>query len=227
MKLTTFAWNVWDGRRRVEVCPFSFSFRPIRPACRPLTVTPTDTRTNQHAPYVGPRQVADENARHKIPFIARILRLFVRRPPSCSSCDSYIVYRLYFPGVLVGPYLEFATYSSLITGSFDVTSGGSSEPRRPIPIGRKRTAYRKMLFALGYLGIYMGLSPRISYQISVTDWFLEQSLPSRFVRSSESDHTVNPVVLRKALTFVLLHAGFLSFRSQASLSAPSITAYGS
>lgn len=99
------------------------------------------------------------------------------------------MYRLYFPGVLVGPYLEFATYLSLINGSsMDGTSGDSSEPRRPNLIGRKRTAYRKMLFALGYLGIYMGVSPQISFQTSVTDWFLEQSLPSRFVRSSESDH---------------------------------------
>jgi hypothetical protein len=140
----------------------------------------------------------------------------------CSSCDSYIRCRLYFPGVLVGPYLEFATYSSLIAGSlFDVTSGGSSEPRRPIPMGRKRTAYRKMLFALGYLGIYMGLSPRISFQTSVTDRFLEQSLPSRFVRSSESVHA-----LRKPLTFVLLRAESLSSRSLALSSAPSITACG-
>lgn len=137
------------------------------------------------------------------------------------------MYRLYFPGVLVGPYLEFATYSSLITGSlFDVTSGGSSEPRRPIPIGRKRTAYRKMLFALGYLGIYMGLSPQISFQTSVTDWFLEQSLPSRFVRSSESDQAPSSYPKENA-HFVLLYAGFLSSRSLALLSAPSITACGS
>jgi hypothetical protein len=67
MKLTTFAWNVWDGRRPVEVCLFFNST-----ACRPLTVT-------RHAPYAGPRQVADENAHHEVPFIARILRLLVRR----------------------------------------------------------------------------------------------------------------------------------------------------
>jgi lysophospholipid acyltransferase len=92
--------------------------------------------------------------------------------------------RLYFPGVLVGPYLEFATYLSLVGGTlFDVTGG--SEPCRPIPSGRKRTAYRKMLFALGYLGVYMGLSPTISFHTSVTDWFLEYSLPSRFVSSFE------------------------------------------
>jgi hypothetical protein len=71
MKLTTFAWNVWDGRRPVEVCLFFNST-----ACRPLTVT---RHAYQHAPYAGPRQVADENAHHEIPFIARILRLLVRR----------------------------------------------------------------------------------------------------------------------------------------------------
>jgi hypothetical protein len=149
--------------------------------------------------------MADENARYEISFITRILRLLVRKtPPFCPSCDSYIVYRLYFPGVLVGPFLEFATYSSLIAGSlFDVTSGGSSEPRSSIPMGRKRNAYRKMLFALGYLGIYMGLSPKISFQTSVTDWFLEQSLLSRFVRSSESDHA--PSSYPKKATHICLY----------------------
>lgn len=91
--------------------------------------------------------------------------------------------RLYFPGVLVGPYLEFATYSSLVDGTlFDVTAG-PDQPRRSIPAGRKRTAYRKMLFALAFLGVYMGLSPKISFHTSVTDWFLEQSLLYRFVNS--------------------------------------------
>lgn len=142
----------------------------------------------------------------------------------------YRVYRLYFPGVLVGPYIEFVTYSSLIAGSlFDVAGGGSSEPHSPIPSGRKRTAYRKMLFALGYLGIYLGLSPQISIQTSVTDWFLEQSLSSRFVRSSKYDHAPSSYP-GKPLTLyylLLLHAGFLSSRSLVLLSAPNITACGS
>ncbi|KAN0124505.1 MBOAT, membrane-bound O-acyltransferase family domain containing protein [Russula decolorans] len=131
MKLTTFAWNVWDGRRPVN----------------DLDKWQTKMRIT------------------KFP-----------------SLVEFLGFSLYFPGVLVGPYLEFATYSSLITGSLiDVASGGSSEPRKQIPIGRKRTAYRKMLFALGYLGIYMGLSPQISFHTSVTDWFLEQNLPSRIL----------------------------------------------
>jgi hypothetical protein len=77
----------------------------------------------------------------------------------------------------------------LVDGTlFDVTGG--SEPRKPIPTGRKRTAYRKMLFALAYLGIYMGLSPKISFHTSVTDWFLEQSLPYRFVNSFKLTTTI-------------------------------------
>jgi len=40
-----------------------------------------------------------------------------------------------------------------------------------------------MLFALGYLGIYMGVAPRISFHTAVTDWFLEQSFLYRFVIS--------------------------------------------
>jgi lysophospholipid acyltransferase len=129
MKLTTYAWNVWDGRRPVE-----------------------DLDKWQ-------------------------MKMRVSKFPSLLE---FLGFSLYFPGVLVGPYLEFATYSSLVDGTlFDVTGG--SEPRKPIPTGRKRTAYRKMLFALAYLGIYMGLSPKISFHTSVTDWFLEQSLPYRIL----------------------------------------------
>jgi len=69
MKLTTFAWNVGDGRRPVEVCAFSLC--PIRPRA---------DRLPKHA-YEGPRQMADENARHAVPFIARIFRLLVRINP--------------------------------------------------------------------------------------------------------------------------------------------------
>jgi len=129
MKLTTFAWNVWDGRRPVE-----------------------DLDKWQ-------------------------IKMRVAKFPSLLE---FLGFSLYFPGVLVGPYLEFATYSSLISGTlFDVTGG--PEPSRSIPNGRKRTAYRKMLFALGYLGIYMGVAPKISYHTCVTDWFLDQSLPYRIL----------------------------------------------
>ncbi|KAI0254231.1 MBOAT-domain-containing protein [Lactifluus subvellereus] len=129
MKLTTFAWQVWDGRRAVG----------------DLDKWQTKMRVT------------------KFP-----------------SLLEFLGFSLYFPGVLVGPYLEYATYSSLTDGTpFDVTGG--SEPRRQIPNGRKRTAYRKLLFALGYLGVYMGVAPQISFHTAVTDWFLEQGLPYRIL----------------------------------------------
>jgi len=53
-----------------------------------------------------------------------------------------------------------------------------------------------MLFALGCLGIYTAFSPKLSYLTSVTDWFLEQSLPSRFVRLLNPT-THHSIVLRK------------------------------
>jgi lysophospholipid acyltransferase len=100
----------------------------------------------------------------------------------------------------------------LISGTlFDVT--GRSEAPVLIPNGRKRTAYRKMLFALGYLGVYMGLSPKISFHTSVTDWFLEQSLPHRFVISFElSDYHLktkphSPLVKHRIV--ILQIAGFV------------------
>lgn len=39
-----------------------------------------------------------------------------------------------------------------------------------------------MLLALGFLGIYMGIAPKISFQTPVTDWFLQQNLLYRLVR---------------------------------------------
>jgi lysophospholipid acyltransferase len=74
-------------------------------------------------------------------------------------------------------------YSSLIEGTlFDIT-GGSSQPqlRRPIPNRCKRTAYREMFSVLGYLGLYMDVTPKISFHTAVTDWFPKQSLLYRFV----------------------------------------------
>jgi lysophospholipid acyltransferase len=47
---------------------------------------------------------------------------------------------------------------------------------RNIPAGRKRVAYRKMLFGLVYLGIFVVFSGTWNYGISMTPWFVEQSL---------------------------------------------------
>lgn len=130
--------------------------------------------------------MADEDAGYQIPFLARILRLLVRDPFRSFYDRRLTTCRLYFPGVLVGPYLEYATYASLINGTLFDVAGGGSDHRMPILNGRKRTAYRKLLFALGYLGIYMGVAPKISFHTAVTDWFLDQSFLYRFAVRSQS-----------------------------------------
>lgn len=74
---------------------------------------------------------------------------------------------------------------SLINGTSFTPTG--SEPRKQsLPNGRKRTAYRKMLLALGFLGMYMGVAPKISLHTTVTDWFLQQNLLKRLVRTFAS-----------------------------------------
>jgi lysophospholipid acyltransferase len=46
---------------------------------------------------------------------------------------------------------------------------------RSIPFGRKRVAYRKMFAGLVYLGIFVVFGSW-NYSISLTPWFMEQSL---------------------------------------------------
>lgn len=93
----------------------------------------------------------------------------------------------YFPGVLVGPYLDYASYMSLIDESlFEGKRSPSST--RSIPDGRKRVAYRKMLTGLVFLGVFVGLSPSFYYGIVITPWFMTQGFLYRSVsmRSIES-----------------------------------------
>jgi hypothetical protein len=82
MKLTTFAWNTWDGRRPVEV---SSSLT------QPLVDLAQCARM-----HAGSGRMAEENAGHQVPFIARIPRFLVRvsnypmpllpAEPSCVDC---------------------------------------------------------------------------------------------------------------------------------------------
>jgi len=130
MKLTTFAWNAWDGRRPAE-----------------------DLDKWQ-------------------------MQMRVSKFPSLLE---FLGFSLYFPGVLVGPFLEFAAYMPLINGTSFNAANGSESHRQGLPNGRKRAAYRKMLLALGFLGMYMVVAPKISFQTTVTAWFLQQSLLYRIL----------------------------------------------
>jgi len=69
----------------------------------------------------------------------------------------------------------------LINGTSFNAANGSESHRQGLPNGRKRAAYRKMLLALGFLGMYMVVAPKISFQTTVTAWFLQQSLLYRIL----------------------------------------------
>ncbi|KAJ7667617.1 endoplasmic reticulum protein [Mycena polygramma] len=128
MKLTTFAWNVYDGRRPAE-----------------------DLDKWQMA----------------------------KRVTEFPSLLEFLGYSFYFPGFLVGPYLDYAEYMDLINETVFKKLGVKGKNGRNIPAGRKRVAYRKMLFGLVYLGIFVVLGGTWNYGISLTPWFVEQSLLTR------------------------------------------------
>ncbi|KAJ3558940.1 hypothetical protein NM688_g636 [Phlebia brevispora] len=133
MKLSTFAWNVYDGRRPVE----------------DLDKWQKEKRVAQY-----------------------------------PSLLAFLGYAFYFPGILVGPYLEFADYMNLIDGTLFKAIDKESEERRAavkvpgrlVPRGRKRVAYRKMIMGLMYLGIFVVLGGQYNYGIAIQDWFAQKSL---------------------------------------------------
>jgi lysophospholipid acyltransferase len=129
MKLTTFAWNVWDGR----TAPGNLDKWQLQ-----------------------------------------------KRVTKYPTLLEFLGYSFYFPGVLVGPYLDYASYMSLIDESlFEGKRSPSST--RSIPDGRKRVAYRKMLTGLVFLGIFVVLSPSFYYGIVITPWFMTQGFLYRMV----------------------------------------------
>lgn len=129
MKLTTFAWNVYDGRRpREDLDKWQFE-----------------------------KHIPDD----KFPSIL-----------------SFLGYAFYFPGVLVGPYLDYNSYQSLIDGSIFKISEGNQPKRedkdRFIPRGRKRMAYRKMVKALIFLGLYTTCYGTFNYTVALKPWFAKK-----------------------------------------------------
>ncbi|KDQ65032.1 hypothetical protein JAAARDRAFT_28695 [Jaapia argillacea MUCL 33604] len=128
MKLTTFAWNVWDGRRNVE---------ELDKWQQQMRVT-------------------------KFP-----------------SPLAFLGYAFYFPGVLVGPYLEFNSYQSLIDESLFKSAQSpnlDSKKKRAVPDGRKRVAYGKMVKGLVFLGLYIFLYGSFNYTVVTAAWFQKKSL---------------------------------------------------
>ena len=90
--------------------------------------------------------------------------------------------RFYFPGVLIGPYLDYASYTSLVDESLFKSIEPTKPMRRAIPDGRKRVAYRKMLTGLVFLGVFFGLIPSYNMANTITPWFAEKTFLYRYVQ---------------------------------------------
>lgn len=82
MKLTTFAWNVWDSRRPVEVWNNVMLTNPTEPIF-----------------LAGSGQMAARKTGHKIPLAARVLGLFVGFPISRLNIIPDEICEVLFPGV--------------------------------------------------------------------------------------------------------------------------------
>ncbi|KAL5508428.1 ALE1 [Sanghuangporus vaninii] len=134
MKLTTFAWNVYDGRRPAE-----------------------------------------ELDRWQLE----------KRVVEIPSLLAFLGYSLYFPGFLVGPYLDFASYSSLVDETLFTTKKGKEKAitsgSRRVPSGRKRVAYRKMFVGLVFLGLFVTQGGKFNFAVSLQEWFVRKSLLYRLV----------------------------------------------
>ncbi|KAF7313476.1 hypothetical protein HMN09_00503500 [Mycena chlorophos] len=135
MKLTTFGWNVYDGRRT-------------------------------------------EEAR----FLAFLLDIdgdkwqMTKRVVKFPSLLEFLGYSFYFPGMLVGPYLDFAGYMDLVNETTFKNLKLKGKSGRNLPDGRKRVAYRKMAIGLMNLGLFVVLGPTWSFQLTKTQWFINQPL---------------------------------------------------
>ena len=83
----------------------------------------------------------------------------------------------FFPSMLIGPSLDYATYNSLITHTIYSTPppGTGAEQakatKRRIPYGRKRVAYLHLAIGLSFLGFYAVYGGRGSYtRVLGDDW---------------------------------------------------------
>jgi len=84
----------------------------------------------------------------------------------------------YFPGILVGPYTEYATYAALVDGSlFDSMAEGQVQgsKRKYVPEGRKRVAYTRMILGFISLGLFVSLGNNYSFQAVLHPSFLRKS----------------------------------------------------
>lgn len=87
----------------------------------------------------------------------------------------------YFPGILVGPYLDFTEYMDVVNETVfqHAHVKATFKAGRTVPPGRKRAAYTKMVVGLAFLGAFVLFGPTYNFAASLTPEFAKKSFLSR------------------------------------------------
>ena len=104
------------------------------------------------------------------------------------SLLAFLGYSFYFPGFIVGPFLEYAEYDALVTEKLFKSAtpprhlqDPSFVPKRLLPSGRKRVGYFKLVTGLVYLGLFVTLYGKFSFAETLKPWFGRITLAERYI----------------------------------------------
>ena len=152
--------------------------------------------------------MADGKARCGLPVNSGIPGLLVRISQhhnvvvSLGSVLNYLIYfSFFFPGFLVGPYLDYASYIGLINETLFTTKKGKEKEipagGRRVPKGRKRVGYTKMAIGLGFLGMYVTLIGSFNFEVVLQEWFVKKSLFYRYVQQFGPERAFRDLLFQK------------------------------
>ncbi|KAM6489062.1 hypothetical protein JOM56_015474 [Amanita muscaria] len=99
-----------------------------------------------------------------------------KRVTKYPSLLEFLGYAFYFPGILVGPYLDYQEYDDLVNEVTFKKLERTDKACRLIPNGRKRVAYRKLIKVLVFLGLFVVLGGSNNYSVMLTPWFASKRL---------------------------------------------------
>jgi lysophospholipid acyltransferase len=95
----------------------------------------------------------------------------------------YIIqHSFYFPGILVGPYLDLSEYRNLVGEVIfdDPAVKSKVKHGRKLPPGRKRVAYTKMFMGLLYLGLFVVFGAKHNFSAALEPWFVKENIIVRY-----------------------------------------------
>lgn len=97
------------------------------------------------------------------------------------SLLAFFGYVFYFPGILVGPSVEFTYYDQLVTGKLFASAPAVNGSGRRVPEGRKRVAYQKFLLGLFFLAVFAVAGGNMDYDRILEPQFRQRGFILRCV----------------------------------------------